>query len=488
MANLFVSYARADQAIVQSLVGELRELGHDPFYDQNLTGGQRWWDVLLDRIQVSDGFLPVLSEDYRKSEACHLEAEWAQKLGIGLLPIDLGRIGPELCASFIAESNWVRYSLDDRTSVARLARAIGSLSAPELPDPLPERPAIPISYLAATEREIRTSPALSIERQLVIIATLRGKLGTNEDSSARVLLRELRDRQDITYTNALDIDRLLATAAPTDLTKHDEPISEPALEQGPPSAATAPVSAPVQPPVASPAQAPVQPPAMSPPYQPPTSTPQYRPAPPMQQPTPQPNPQPTPQPMRQFVPPTQQSRPPMRPPQTISPQLGPQPGPRPSHTRGGINPITWCLLGAGVLLALISLFVADWISATGPGGTIGYDYGEMSSKVGQGDTGLSVVYFGWLGYILIVGTIVLSGLAALLPGRKKPILIGVVALAALTLLLTITSMVGEVGRINDKYGSQGVSGGYSVGFWLGMVAIVLFAAAPFIPRRKITSQ
>ena len=40
MPMVFVSYARADQKIVQSLVRELHELGYDAFYDQDLTGGQ----------------------------------------------------------------------------------------------------------------------------------------------------------------------------------------------------------------------------------------------------------------------------------------------------------------------------------------------------------------------------------------------------------------------------------------------------------------
>jgi hypothetical protein len=198
---------------VRSLVADLGELGHEPFFDQNLTGGQRWWDVLLDHIQTSDGFLPVLSTAYRESEACHREAEWADRLGIPVLPIDLGQIGPELCAPHIAEANWVRYGVDDRASVMRLARALNALPAVTVPSPLPPRPPIPISYLSAIEQEIQRAPGVPFERQLVIISTLRDKLGTNEDGAARILLAELRRRPDITYSNAVEIDRMLAPAA-----------------------------------------------------------------------------------------------------------------------------------------------------------------------------------------------------------------------------------------------------------------------------------
>ena len=214
MPMVFVSYARADQKIVQSLVRELHELGYDAFYDQQLTGGQRWWDVLLDKIHEADGFLPVLTSEYRQSEACHREAVWAESLNKPFVPIDLGQASPELFEKVVAEANWVRYSLDDRASVARLSRALAAMPRSNPPSPLPARPAIPISYFAELEREIRTTPSIGLERQLTIIATLRSKLFTREDASARIMLREMRNRTDVAYGNALDIDRILSAARP----------------------------------------------------------------------------------------------------------------------------------------------------------------------------------------------------------------------------------------------------------------------------------
>jgi hypothetical protein len=214
MPMVFVSYARADQKIVQSLVRELHELGYDAFYDQELTGGQRWWDVLLDKIYEADGFLPVLTSEYRQSEACHREAVWAESLNKPFVPIDLGQASPDLFEKVVAEANWVRYSLDDRASVARLSRALAAMPGSNPPSPLPVRPVIPISYFAELEREIRTTPSIGLERQLTIIATLRSKLFTREDASARIMLREMRNRTDVAYGNALDIDRILSAAQP----------------------------------------------------------------------------------------------------------------------------------------------------------------------------------------------------------------------------------------------------------------------------------
>jgi hypothetical protein len=232
---VFVSYARADQKIVQSLVRELHELGYDAFYDQDLTGGQRWWDVLLDKIHEADGFLPVLTSEYRQSEACHREAVWAESLNKPFVPIDVGQASPDLFEKVVADANWVRYSLDDRGSVARLSRALAALPRAAAPSPLPPRPAIPISYFAELEREIRTAPSIGLERQLTIIATLRGKMFTREDASARIMLRELRNRTDVAYGNALDIDRILTATRP------EQPPPGAPPQPAPPAQAPAPI-------------------------------------------------------------------------------------------------------------------------------------------------------------------------------------------------------------------------------------------------------
>ena len=56
---------------------------------------------------------------------------------------------------------------------------------------------------------------MPVERQLAIIATLRTKLGTEDDASARTLLNELRRRPDVAYASAVEIDHMLGVDAPT---------------------------------------------------------------------------------------------------------------------------------------------------------------------------------------------------------------------------------------------------------------------------------
>ena len=85
--KIFISYARLNMTTAEALVRDLHALGHQAFYDQDLTGGQRWWDTLLDQIQAADVFVPVLSDEYRESQACRVEAEWADALHVSFLPV-----------------------------------------------------------------------------------------------------------------------------------------------------------------------------------------------------------------------------------------------------------------------------------------------------------------------------------------------------------------------------------------------------------------
>jgi hypothetical protein len=54
---------------------------------------------------------------------------------------------------------------------------------------------------------------MPVDRQLAIIATLRTKLGTEDDASARTLLSELRRRPDVAYATAVEIDHMLGVTS-----------------------------------------------------------------------------------------------------------------------------------------------------------------------------------------------------------------------------------------------------------------------------------
>lgn len=214
--KIFISYARLNMTTAEALVRDLHALGHQAFYDQDLTGGQRWWDTLLDQIQAADVFIPVLSDEYRESQACRVEAEWADSLHVSFLPVFTEAQLPGMYDPIIAEANWVGYDEEDRDALADLARGVSSVTRRTPPEPLPPRPAIPLSYLVMMEREIRGEDELGRHRQLAIVSDLRSKLGTRESSGARELLQALRERPDVTFEVATTVDGLLASPNPVE--------------------------------------------------------------------------------------------------------------------------------------------------------------------------------------------------------------------------------------------------------------------------------
>ncbi|MFL5039863.1 MAG: toll/interleukin-1 receptor domain-containing protein, partial [Xanthobacteraceae bacterium] len=63
MAEVFISYSRADLDAVNVLVQDLEGLGYEPWFDQALTGGQRWWDNILSQIRNCEFFVSTLTPE-----------------------------------------------------------------------------------------------------------------------------------------------------------------------------------------------------------------------------------------------------------------------------------------------------------------------------------------------------------------------------------------------------------------------------------------
>ncbi len=221
MARVFLSYERHSRSGVDLLAADLRRAGYEPFFDEQLTGGQSWWTQLLDQIERCAVFMPALSRGYVQSVPCRREAEYAHALGKPVLPVMLEAMNPAECADFIAESHCVTYVPGDSAAAIDLMRALVQMpDAPPLPDPMPARPDIPMSYVAASIQAAKDrieSPAdLPLDDQIRLLSDIRSLLAQHEDT-ARALLLELRQRGDVTMRIASEIDALLAVhgAAPS---------------------------------------------------------------------------------------------------------------------------------------------------------------------------------------------------------------------------------------------------------------------------------
>ena len=46
----FLSYSRSDAAVANSVAEDIQQFGHTVWYDQEISGGQSWWNTILNNI------------------------------------------------------------------------------------------------------------------------------------------------------------------------------------------------------------------------------------------------------------------------------------------------------------------------------------------------------------------------------------------------------------------------------------------------------
>ena len=163
--SIFISYARGDAAVVAELYRDLEQVHSPVWMDTRLSGGQAWWDTILDQIRHCDLFVVAVSPDSIRSEACAAELHYALALGRPLLPVLVRNVAMELADRAIADTQYVDYRSPSKEAAIRLFGAVARRPAtPTLPDPLPTAPPPPLSYMN-DYREKVDSPSLSYTEQ-----------------------------------------------------------------------------------------------------------------------------------------------------------------------------------------------------------------------------------------------------------------------------------------------------------------------------------
>ena len=210
--SLFVSYTRTDEALVRALAGDLGRLGRRVWIDHQIHGGESWWREILREIRSAHVFVFALSEHSWRSRPCRLELIYAEQLGIPVLPVLVGPL--ESMFIPLAERQIIDYRDRSADAVVELVGALAELTARPvvLPDPLPEPPTVPFEYLYRIA-SVMGPDKISPDRQEELIGKLRRNLKNEEDEVARAdiikLLKELRDRRELTIQNAGEIDEIL---------------------------------------------------------------------------------------------------------------------------------------------------------------------------------------------------------------------------------------------------------------------------------------
>lgn len=215
MLKVFVSYSRLNQDVVYSLINNVRSLGgYEVWFDQEQTGGQPWWDEILERIRECQLFIIAITDAALDSQAVKLELAYAVANKKNILPVLIGEgVSVNLLPSSLAELQLVDYRGQDSDAVIALVRALRNLpEAQPLPDILPKPPEAPISYLTTLKAQIESTSPLSFEQQSALLLSLKECLSVDSQVvDAVVLLSLLSQRNDLLAKVGREIDLLLST-------------------------------------------------------------------------------------------------------------------------------------------------------------------------------------------------------------------------------------------------------------------------------------
>lgn len=211
--HIFVSYTRRDQHTVTEVVQSLRAMGHTPWYDRELlqTGGQHWWDNILDNIRSCDAVLYLLSRQSLESLPCQLEVNYARALNRRIVPI---LIDPELDRRMVPAWLAALQDIDLTVADGELALRVSLDRLPPtapLPDPLPPEPDVPVSELSQLAERINLGDMES-DDQLLTITKLELMLDDPDQADGALqLLKKLSARHDISATAYRKLQRVLAS-------------------------------------------------------------------------------------------------------------------------------------------------------------------------------------------------------------------------------------------------------------------------------------
>jgi len=126
VADVFVSYARENQAVVSQVVSALEARGKTCFVDwAGIEPSDHWRDSIREAIEEADAVVCVLSPDFLASEVCASEREHAERLNKRLVPVVAREVDPGDVPPSLVEPNWILLADDELDRAAdELVRAL----------------------------------------------------------------------------------------------------------------------------------------------------------------------------------------------------------------------------------------------------------------------------------------------------------------------------------------------------------------------------
>jgi hypothetical protein len=233
--KVFVSYSSQNRPAVKSLVADLVSLEHEVWFDQELSGGQVWWDTILDQIRACELFVFALTRLSIKSEPCRLEYTYAYELNKPIIPVLLTNdVNITLLPVILQERQFVNYINQDKAALLALNNAIHNTPpARRLPDPLPTPPGIPISPLAALQAEIEKT-SLPYESQIALFHRIKDYIDDPQyHNDALVLMKELEQHPSLLAAVFKEINTYLSEIEP-DRAPQPPSLAQPGRVEGVP--------------------------------------------------------------------------------------------------------------------------------------------------------------------------------------------------------------------------------------------------------------
>ncbi len=87
MPSIFISYSSVDRTSAEAIAVLLSKSYDHVWYDRNLTGGEEWWQKILQKIAVCSCFIFLVSREATESEFCQKELAEALSLNKRIIPV-----------------------------------------------------------------------------------------------------------------------------------------------------------------------------------------------------------------------------------------------------------------------------------------------------------------------------------------------------------------------------------------------------------------
>jgi len=199
--RIFISYSSKDRDRVTSLADDLQVLGHEVWFDGELTraGGQKWWSNILDNLRRSDVFIFALTPNSLASDPCKREYRYASGLRKRILPVMMENVELAVLPADLQELQFVDYRAYSSKQGIALAATLSNLPPPPpVPDPLPPEPETPLPPLAQMAQSLEASALSGAEQAEIVLELERLLRDPATHAGAEALLRSLYARDDLT--------------------------------------------------------------------------------------------------------------------------------------------------------------------------------------------------------------------------------------------------------------------------------------------------